>query len=160
MQVSRTAGTTRRAGCRKLYARPCIVPWLTSDYVTAPWDPSKNTYQRCAETNNSFLAPGCVDFTEDNKPTDSANSQDSAYEIVLVTLKSLSLFSPFPSLFLLLQLTTNTKQTQTQQQASESKQATRDKRLIKSQAAITSRTISALVRTLAQKERTINKGSI
>jgi uncharacterized RmlC-like cupin family protein len=51
------------------------VPWSTkitestSDYVTAPWGPSKNTYQRCAAPNDSSLAPDYVDFTEDNKPT-------------------------------------------------------------------------------------------
>jgi hypothetical protein len=51
------------------------VPWSTkitestADYVTAAWGPSKNTYQRCAAPNDSSLAPGYVDFTEDNKPT-------------------------------------------------------------------------------------------
>jgi hypothetical protein len=51
------------------------VPWSTkitestADYVTAPWGPSKNTYQRCAAPNDFSLAPDYVDFTEGNKPT-------------------------------------------------------------------------------------------
>ena len=51
------------------------VPWLTkitdatSNYVTTPWGPAKNTYQRCIAPNDPSLAPDYVDFTEENKPT-------------------------------------------------------------------------------------------
>ena len=41
----------------------------TADYVTVPWGPSKNTYQRCRAPNDPSLAPDYVDFTENDKPT-------------------------------------------------------------------------------------------
>ena len=51
------------------------VPWhtmvtdVTADYVTEPWGPSKNTYQRCAAANDNLVAPSYQDFDETSRPT-------------------------------------------------------------------------------------------
>ena len=51
------------------------VPWdtgitnTTSDYVTAPLGPAKNTYQHYCASNNSDLAPNFINWMESSKPT-------------------------------------------------------------------------------------------
>jgi hypothetical protein len=51
------------------------VPWdtkiegVTSSYVTSPWGPAKNTYQRCAAPNDDKVADIYKDFNQTNLPT-------------------------------------------------------------------------------------------